>query len=234
MRIALISDVHGNIRALKKVLEKIETLDIDQIICTGDLVGYLPNPNEVVNLFREKEIQCLKGNHEEYVLSLPQYTQEGFEKLTMDEVMDFASAAYMRYILTEENTQYLRSLPEELSLSLEGYLVLFVHGSPRAIDEYMFEDSEELGQMIKDTHESIIVAGHTHVPFVGQMEDKLIINAGSVGKPRHGSSHSTFGVLELTDDMVNVEFFEVEYDVDQLIEDIKACPYIPNELIDEM
>src|SRR3989338_6257691 len=123
MKIAIIADVHSNLEALEGVLKDISNKDVDDIICLGDIVGYGANPNEVIELIKKKNIKCLKGNHDLNAVTL--------EKL--DWFNDFAKEAlkWTNKVLTEENKQFLKELPETLEIKDKENRLLAVHGSPK-------------------------------------------------------------------------------------------------------
>jgi putative phosphoesterase len=232
LRLAIISDIHGNIFALKSVLADIDCREIDAIVCTGDLVNYLPYPNEVIQLIRERGILTIKGNHDQKVANFKKPRQGEFEKCSPLEVQQSASTMYTSYILTDENREYLLNLPEKLMISMAGYDILFVHGSPRGIDEYMHKDEAKLAQIVEQVDCGVVVSGHTHMPYHIIWEGKHLINAGSVGKPKHGNGNSTYVVLEFSKEEVNTEIVEVPYDIKKMIKSIQENPYISDALIE--
>ncbi|WP_040213880.1 metallophosphoesterase family protein [Clostridium polynesiense] len=221
MRIACISDIHGNIYALKKVLENIDDNNIDQIICLGDLTGYGPHPNEVVALIRRRKILCLKGNYDASV------ADNEFTYIRDTSINSF-SLPWTSEELRISHKYYLHSLPENLSLTFEDKKILFVHGSPRSINEYLKEDSLEAMENMSELPYDILVCAHTHIPYVKEYGNKILINDGSVGKPKNGKPHSTYAIIDIKKNSdVKVEIKEVEYDVSKIIKDmeIKDFPY---------
>lgn len=234
MRIAVISDIHSNKYALEEVLRDIKNRQIDTIICTGDLVGYLPFPNEVIDIIRENRILTIKGNHDANVSNTKKLSKVEFENLEIEEVVKKASALYSSFELTESNHRYLKGLPDNLLLSYEGLQLLFVHGSPRSISEYMYDDTDLLQEIAKETSADVIISGHTHLPYHTRACKKDIINAGSVGKPKHGNSNSTYVILDILDGKLSTEIVEVSYDVDRMIQAINKNPFISNDLIGQL
>ncbi len=231
MRIAVISDIHSNHYALLEVLNDINNRHIDTMICTGDLVGYMPFANEVIDLIREHKILTLKGNHDAYISSIERVSTQVFQDMKVEEIVKSASAIYTSYVLTKSNLQFLKDLPNHISLNFEGLQILFVHGSPRSISEYMYEDYELLQEITSSTKADVIVSGHTHLPYHLKVGNKDIINAGSIGKPKHGNSNSTYVIIDVSTGKINTEIIEVAYDVDQMIEAIRSNPYIKDDLI---
>lgn len=232
MRIAVIGDIHGNIYALDAVLEDIQTKEVDLILSTGDLVGYFPFPNEVVETISNNRILSIQGNHDESFASFEPVVEDDFKHLTTKEIQANASRIYTNYVLKTRNREYLKNLPKQLKLEFEGYSLLLVHGSPRKNDEYMHESSNDLSTIVQDVSENIIISGHTHIPYYQIISDKHMINAGSVGKPKHGNPNATYVIINLVDENIQVEIKEVPYPFEQLVDDIIHNDMISNDLID--
>lgn len=231
MRFAVIGDIHSNIFALEGVLKDIAAKNVDFIVSTGDLVGYLPFPNEVIEMIREYGILAVQGNHDKHI-SMHQKIQDAeIESMSDDEIQNSASAIFTSWKITEENKRYLKNLPEKLTLDCNGLKVLIVHGSPRRIDEYLYEETQNLSEVAQTVEEDIIVCGHTHIPYTMRVVDKQFINAGSVGKPKHGNSKSTYVVIEIADDTVHCEIVEVGYQLDGIVSAIKENRMISDKLI---
>ena len=211
MKIAVISDIHGNLYALMRVLEDIEDKKVDTIICLGDLVGYGPHPNEVIAMIKRRNIICLKGNYDASVVD------ESFP-FTVDE-------------LRASNKFYLNSLPTSLTLEFEGKKVLFVHGSPNKINEYMLEEGENTASIMENLDADVLVCAHTHIPSVKKFGQKLFVNDGSVGKPKIGRPNPTYCVLDIEKDRdVKAQIFETEYEVKRIIKDMTMLKF-PESLI---
>lgn len=234
MKIAVISDIHSNNYALEKVLDDIECVDVDTIVCTGDIVGYMPSPNKVIDLLRRYKIMCIKGNHDQYTMSLKSLSKKEFEAIDVKDIQRSASAIYTNYVLSDENRYYLNHLPQSLEMSIGNYSVLFVHGSPRAIDEYMYNDTDCLLEISELVENNVIISGHTHIPYWKKVNNKHIINAGSVGKPKHGNSNATYVILSIEKSNLDVEIREVSYDVEAMKNDILKNKYFSDKLIDSI
>lgn len=231
MRFAVISDIHGNIVALDSVLNDIISRNLDAVICTGDMVGYLPYPKEVINRIREKNILVIKGNHDKAIAEQGTLSDEAFAQLTEEEVQRSASGAFMRNRLDEEDMAYLNRLPESAVLEFDGFTIRFVHGSPKDITEYMYEDEAGLAELADSFGEDAVVSGHTHIPYHKVVGEKHFINAGSVGKPKHGNPKSTYVIIDICDGSIDVEIAEVAYDVAAMTNVIKENTYFPDKLI---
>ncbi len=132
------------------------------------------------------------------------------------------------------NRCFLEALPGDIGMSFEGLKLLFVHGSPRSTSEYMFEDIKLLEGITSSTSADVIISGHTHLPYHVKVGSKDIINAGSVGKPKHGNANSTYVIIEILNGMIKTEILEVSYDVDQMVEAIRTNPFIHDNIIQQL
>jgi len=214
MRIAVIADIHSNIFSLNEVLLDIDTKNADLIVCMGDLVGYAPFPNEVIDTIRENRILTIKGNYDEAV---------GEELMVCGcdypDPMDAENASIsLNWTIDEtreDNKEYLKGLPKEAIMNFEGKSIRFVHGSPRKINEYLKENSKEAEEVMVDFEEDILVCGHTHKPYYKMYGNKMLVNAGSAGKPKTGNPKANYVIIDLVNGDVKVEIHEVEYDFEQ-------------------
>lgn len=228
MRFAVIGDIHGNIYALEAVYEDIKNKNIDFVISTGDLVGYMMYPNEVIEFLKKNKIASIQGNHDKFIAKGNKI--QDISIFSQEEVQKNASEIYTNYVLKDENREFLKNLPEEIRIRKNNFNFLIVHGSPRKIDEYLYENGENLLEITKSFSENVIISGHTHIPYVKKVEDKYFINAGSVGKPKHGNPKSTYVIVDL-DEEIKVTIEEVSYDYEKMLSDIEKNEYISQKLI---
>ncbi len=231
MRFAVIGDIHSNYYALESVLNHIDTQNVDFILSTGDLVGYLPFPNEVISLIRKHKVLAIQGNHDEAISQAPAVSTQELTNYTLDEIQAKASRLFTRWCLTEENHSFLKNLPTKLTLTCHGLRLCVVHGSPFKINEYLYEDLTHLGELAPQIEEDIIICGHTHIPYSAKVADKYFINAGSVGKPKNSGGLSTYVIIDITDEGVKTHIQEVSYPVDPLIVAIRDNDMISDSLI---
>lgn len=234
MRIAVISDIHSNILALKAVLEDIDQRQVDTVVCAGDLVGYAPFPDEVIDLLREKEIICVMGNYDDAVGNARLVCGCDFKDAKAQELGE-RSIAWTREHVSEENKEFLRNLPTEIHFKAGKYNVKFVHGSPRRLNEYLCEDisDEYLKELLFESNADVLVCGHTHIPYHKTLDsDKHVINAGSVGKPKHGDPQSVYALVEI-DKNVKVEFQKVSYEFESVARYIEASG-LPREFAENI
>ncbi len=245
MKRALISDLHSNIEGLEAVLADIQSQGITEIYCLGDLVGYGPNPAEVIDKIMKCRV-CLLGNHDQGALFDPEGFNSGAERAifwTRNQLENGSGSAETR----QRRWNFLGELPRTHT---ENNL-LFVHGSARnPLNEYVFP--EDIYNRRKLENVFLLVPryafqGHTHVPgvftesfhFFSPEElgyeyrlghEKAMINVGSVGQPRDGDSRSCYVVLE--DEVVR--FRRVEYPFEKTIAKIYAIPELDNFLGDRL
>ncbi len=229
MKLAVFADVHSNIEALRAVLKDIKEQDVERIFCTGDLVGYAPFPNEVIDLIRKENILTVMGNYDDGVGNMRiicgcDYKDEHAQRLGAQ------SIAWTKSETTEENKEFLRQLPEKIRFNTDSYRGLIVHGSPKRLNEYLYENAtgEYLLQLLEEYEADILVCGHTHKPYFKKLKDnKFVINVGSVGKPKHGNPNAVYALIDVTD-TVSVEFIEVPYDYESTARAIEVSS-LPDE-----
>lgn len=222
MKIAVISDIHGNLHALEAVLKDIGCRGITKVYCAGDLVGYGPRPDEVINVIRKNNIPTVMGNYDDAIGNMRlicgcDYRDEESQRLGE------RSIAWTRDNTSEAGKNWLRELPPGIRLSDSGMEILFVHGSPRALNEYLFEDTGEgyLNQLLLKSGVDAIVCGHTHLPYFKKLPGGYIVNAGSVGKPKHGNPNATYIILETEIKSLFAETVEVFYDYEKTAVEIE-------------
>jgi len=227
MKVAVLSDIHGNEVALDAVLEDIERQEIEEIIYLGDLVAKGPQPLKVVNKLDSLELACwLQGN-----------TDMWFEEITEDweptcdrEEYLYEFYKYMDGLLAEDIVSLLTSLSVEDDLQFKGVDIRCVHGSPRSVIEIMDGSTGEgeLKEMVAEVEEDVIVCGHSHRPYIGEIEEKKIINVGSVGSPYDGDNRASYAVLEITAGQIESEIKRVDYNIEKLltIADKRDFPFL--------
>lgn len=223
MKMAVISDIHANLYALEAVLKDIEIRGINNLYCTGDLVGYGPRPNEVIELIMRKRIPTVMGNYDDAIGNMRflcgcDYKDE--KSLQLGE----KSIIWTKENTAEASKRWLRELPGEIRISDYDLKMLFVHGSPRALNEYLYENTEEkyLNELLVENNANVLVCGHTHLPFVKRISSGYIINAGSAGKPKHGNPNVTYIIIETNESRKLItEIREVPYSYEKTAREIE-------------
>lgn len=248
MKIALFSDIHANLPALQAFFQDVDRRNPDAIYCLGDLVGYNTWPNEVVNEIKNRKIPTIAGN---YDFGIGRMSNECGCAYKTEQEKDNGkiSISYTNSIMNEEERKYLRTLPAhikvEYQLNEDKLNLLLVHGSPRKINEYLFEDREEKSMLriMEQADADILCFGHTHKPYHriltsdvdGQPHFRHAVNIGSVGKPKDGNPQGGYVMLTIKDDSstrqkdsIQVEFIRFRYDVEAAAKAVEGSP-LPND-----
>ena len=195
MKLGLIGDIHADSRALDTALRHLEAQRVDQLLCTGDLVGYGWQPDAVVARVRSLAIPCVRGNHDRWALERRQV---------------IGARGWKPAALADETWAFLEALPPMLSWSAEGLAVEVHHGSPAGDTEFVTPYRplpESVTQFWDRSDAAVLVLGHTHLPMIDRQGRGTIINPGSImGIPGVQTSYS-FAVLELPS--LAVRIFEV-------------------------
>jgi len=228
--VTIFGDIHGNLPALEAVLTDIEAHDPTLLYCLGDLVGYGTFPNEVISIIRERNIPTLMGNYDQGVGNSSNdcgcaYTNK------VAEALGKRSIAWTNKYTTDDNKLFLRKLESKFSMQLDRLRVQLVHGSPRKINEYLFEDRPDatIERLLDMADADVLVCGHTHIPYHRVLPSgRHIVNAGSVGKPKDGNPQACYAALEATGNNLLVTFRHVSYDIERAAKAIEASD-MPHE-----
>ena len=212
MKIAIISDIHGNMQALTSVLEDIKTENCDKILCLGDLVMAGPEPKKTLDAIMSMDnIDIIQGNTDEMVA----YADISAPKVkAVFPIMGNALENDAKQ-LDENEIEFLKNLPKQKELEIEGVKLLMVHGSPRKNDENIFPNLkiEEVEEMIKGVDADVILCGHTHMPCGYQTNNnKTVVNVGSVGRPFTDNTQSCYAIAEINNGQIEFIHKFVDYD----------------------
>jgi putative phosphoesterase len=244
MRIALFSDIHANLPALESALSDIDKKKPDAVYCLGDLVGYNIWPNEVVNEIRKRQIPTIAGNYD-FGIGRTSDDCGCAYKTDIEKEMGKVSISYTNSIVNNDERKYLRTLPAhikvEFQLNNDKLNLLLVHGSPRRINEYLFEDRDEksLLRIVEQADADIMCFGHTHKPYHRILNSivenknhyRHAINIGSVGKPKDNNPKGCYVMLTINEnssienkETVSAKFIRFEYDVEKAAKAIEESP----------
>ncbi|MDX2141573.1 MAG: metallophosphoesterase family protein [Chloroflexota bacterium] len=229
-QVTIFGDIHGNLAALEAVLTDMDARGLGNRYCLGDLVGYGTFPNEVVERIRELNIPTIMGNYDQGVGNNSDDCGCAYTNPT-SEALGKRSIAWSNAHTTDDNKAFLRTLAENIPLQVGDLKVLLVHGSPRRINEYLFEDRPEssLERIFADIDADVLVCGHTHLPYHRVLSSgHQIVNAGSVGKPKDKDPRACYVVLSTEGKQLSVEFIRVEYDIERTAQAIEASE-MPHE-----
>lgn len=224
--VTIFGDIHANLPALEAMFKDIETRGLTNLYCLGDLVGYGTFPNEVVEAIRARGIPTLMGNYDLGVGNDSDDCGCAY-KTEVEQRRGELSIAWTNLNTTEDHKSFLRGLPAHIPLQLGDLRVLLVHGSPRKVNEYMFEDRPDsyFERIMDGVEADVLVCGHTHLPYHKVLASgRQVINAGSVGKPKDHDSRACYVELTATGRDLNVSFNRVPYDIEQTAQAIEATP----------
>ena len=232
--VAVITDIHGNLSALEASLERIEELGIERVCCGGDLVGYGPHPNEVCRLIEERGIPTIYGNYD-YAIARD-LEDCGCAYVTQhDRELGQKSVEWTLAHTDQHSKDFMADLPFDLPFNVGASSVHLVHGSPRKVNEYLFEDKPaSLYERLAAAEEAdALVFGHTHKPWVGEYGGVLFVNCGSVGKPKDGDPRAGFAILRPGDTRLDVTIERVPYDAEAVAREVTAAG-LPEEYAEKL
>jgi len=217
MLIGLISDVHSNAIALKAVLMELDKMGVEKLLHAGDIIGYNPYPNETVELFKDKNIISILGNHD--------------RALNTGDISDFnpyaaAALVWTKKNISPENLQYFMGLKSRESFSLNKKRIVLIHGSPRDVDEYIYPENTS-AHFLSSTKADVLVLGHTHVQFKKEFSLGMVINPGSVGQPRDENPDAAFAVYDSSNG--ELKLHRTSYDIEKVIKDLHNA-HLPDKL----
>ena len=212
MKLAVISDIHGNLFALEKVLEDIEHEKCDNVICLGDLAMAGPEPDKTVELVKQMKWDVVQGNTDKMIV---EFNEEMFNALKGQIPIMANALRNDAEVISDENKVYLKNLPEKLEININNTPILLVHGSPRRNNEDISPDLplEKVEEMVEGTDSRLILCGHTHLPCGYQTNSgKTVVNVGSVGRPFTEKPVSCYAIVTFDEIGFGVEHKFVEYD----------------------
>ena len=238
-KIAVISDIHGNLEALKTVLNDIRRRNIDKIICLGDIIAKGTHQEECVKLIKENCYITIKGNNDEF------YSRDNID---LEKVREIEKKRYnwIRKKLSKESLSFLQNLPYSHELYMSGRLIRFFHAHPETTYKFIgnFDKIERTFELflpsnntISDSIADIVVYGHIHTQFMQKLYNRTVINTGSVGNSydtfRNNSKDANVlnttlvnyliitGVLDSNDinNEISFELVSIPYDIDKELED---------------
>jgi len=233
-RAAVVTDIHANLPALEASLERIEALGIDRVLCGGDLVGYGPHPDEVCALMEDRAIPTIYGNYD-YAIGRGLEDCGCAYRDPHERELGERSVAWTLEHTSARSKDFMRELPFDLRFELGGRHVRLVHGSPRKVNEYLFEDkpARTFERIAAGADCDVLVFGHTHRPWVHEYGGVLFVNCGSVGKPKDGDPRAAFAVLADDAGELDVTVERVEYDAGSVAREVAAAG-LPGEYAEKL
>ena len=220
--LAILSDIHGNLPALEAVLADLDALGITDIYHLGDLVGYNPFPNEVVELVGRRHLPGITGNYDQAVLAR---VADPVGELLNAKITPMGREIYAWTCreVSFRSREFLAAQPAELSLTRGRWRLRLTHGSPRHIKAYVRPAWPEamVADLLAEIEEDILLTGHTHIPAVRPVQGKWLINPGSVGFPKDSNPLAAYALLECGEEF-KVTIRRVKYDIERTVREIQA------------
>jgi putative phosphoesterase len=209
LRILVIAAIHANWPALAALDEP-----FDLCLCLGDLVDYGPAPGPCIEWVRERAQHVIRGNHDHCVAQrVPGRGETGYRYLAR------VTRDLMWQVLNEDDVRWLGRLPVTQSLVVDGLRLLLVHATPRdPLDEYVAPDAERWAARLNGVEADVVCVGHTHLPFLLEVNGTKILNPGSIGQPRDGDPRSSYAVIENG----TIRLHRNEYPVEETVRALEA------------
>ncbi len=211
MKVAVISDIHGNMQALEAVINDYKSQNCEKVLCLGDLAMAGPQPSETVDFVKGQNWEIIQGNTDKMIAEFS------------DKILSNVKSAFPvmgnalkndAEILSEVQKEYLANLSPQKELIMENVKVLMVHGSPRRNNEDILPNRpiEEIEEIIANTDADLILCGHTHIPCGYQTSKKqTVVNAGSVGRPFTDNAKACYAIINFNSGAFSVEHRFVDY-----------------------
>ena len=226
MKIAVFSDIHGNLDALKNVIDETQKLNIQKFICLGDYVGYYYDPEKCLDLLSDKDVEFIKGNHENILLELVNNPKD------LDKYVSKYGNGIKHALnkLTEKQVKFIKKMPEKKDLIIDNLNILIAHGSPWDINFYVYPNVDEVYLNKLNSYKyDFIFLGHTHIQMQKKLDSTVILNPGSIGQPRDNDGLAKWLVFDTKTKEVQFKktFFNKEKIIKQvLINDPKKVSLI--------
>ncbi len=213
MRVLVVSDLHGNVEALRAVVAAEPR--VDRVLCLGDLVDYGPRPDEIVTWVREHALATVRGNHDNAVAF-----GEDCRSAPLFRRLSVESRRKTVPMLSAENLAFLRALPTRTPLVLDGIRLELLHAAPGdPLFQYLPATRlDEWREAARGIEADLILVGHTHLPVCVELDGKRMVNPGSVGLPRDGDPRACYAVIDN-----GIPFLKrVAYDVERTVAALRA------------
>jgi putative phosphoesterase len=217
LRLAVVSDIHGNLLGLDACLADLEAQGgADAVVAAGDLCLNGPKPKKVLQRLEQLGVSCVRGNTDRYLADASNETFEPVEE---------AQLAWTRSDLGEKWVGWLRELPFALRVGDDGNQLLVVHANPNTDDEHIWPDADEatLEWLIGDETATAIAFGHLHLPYVRMWRGKLLVNVASAGLPKDGDPRACYAIFTERDGGWQVKHRRVPFDVKKVATQLSDC-----------
>lgn len=215
MKIAVISDIHGNYDALNAVLKKAKEENIEHLLVLGDIVGYYYHPDKIMMLLSEWSFDIIKGNHEKILENLI------INPALKESIRSKYGSGHQEALnkLNEQQIDFLKDLPEKISVKLDKVNFLLCHGSPWSNDFYIYPDCEnEIVLKCDSKDHDFVLIGHSHYAFAIKNNNSVLINPGSVGQSRQRGGMASWCIINTKNK--SFQLISTNYDVEKLLHEI--------------
>jgi len=208
MKIGIISDIHGNLRALEAILEYFRKLNVDTIISLGDNIGYYHQSIEVLDLIKEKNIFTIMGNHEAYLIRKLECSDEKWRIIFLQNLKEN---------LSNKELNWISNFPLTYEINTDSSKIALFHGSPwNPLEEYIYPNSEKINNF-NNLPWDYIFLGHTHISMLKKLENKYIINPGSCGQSRDGDLRASAITIDTYSN--DISFIKENYEIQLTIKE---------------
>ncbi len=233
-RIALIGGVYSNYLALEETIADAGKRGVDGIYCLGDLGAFGPYPDRVFPILRQNGVQVIQGNYDHSIGNDLDDCQCGYTD-PRDNYFAKLSYQYTYRSTGEENKKWMKELEQELRLELGGYEILLCHGSPRKMNEFLWESTTStqfLEKLTRDYQADVICTTHTGIHWERRLSgNKHFVNVGVIGRPENnGRRHVGYTILEVNK-QPQTEYIPIEYDYRRLAREMQE-EELPEEFIE--
>lgn len=212
MKIAVLSDIHGNVVALEEALKDAKEQNVDEYIVLGDIITDLPFTDEVIDIVKELTPYVIKGNRESYLLSYEQTKEDDKWKTLQSQSV----CCYLKYT-RQDNIKYMRNLPENLVLEFEGVKIKAVHGSPYDVAELLYFNTPLMDKVFNELEEDILVYGHNHTPASYEERDgKIVVQVGTMGMHNNGIGKPQYTIITCENGKVKLDIRTIDYNKEKL------------------
>jgi putative phosphoesterase len=226
MKIAFISDIHGNALALDAVLHDIKSQEIDKIYVLGDLCYRGPEPKRSLDLIRALDTEVIKGNADEWVV---RGILDGEVPSKVIEMMN-EERQWTVSKLEQTDIDYLKALPTQISCKFNNIEIFGFHATPESMFDVVLPHEDDAAletRLMQSTNAQINIYAHIHKPYIRYINGKIIMNIGSVGLPFDGMTKASYGIVEVEDDGFETSIRRISYDIEKVVELYKEGKY-PN------
>ena len=228
MKIGIITDVHSNIIALNAVLNEFEKIEVDKIICCGDIIGIGPNPEETVQELMKNtdKLIAIRGNHEQYLLKgLPKNVHDDKRAMSLEEIDNHE---WTHSKLSENSKKFISQFKISNIIEIEGkkiYIVHYPNNEDGIYKKHIKNPTIKQNQeMFSGINADIFIYGHTHTISTNNKNNKRYINTGSLGCPVK-SNIANAGILEINKNEIRYKQLKIEYDVNEVIQEIERLKF---------